>query len=316
MSAPFKNTAPKKTTLKNAASTKLAQPGASGESAPSVSHPAGTPNLGFLGWSEESAAVFSLLQGRFEGLAESASILAREGEPSPLERRIPSVEGLFQTAGIILASGGRDALEPHLPTIRLAISDSHVLVLLGDGWSLEEMLGHLHERKLVRAMVLPAGQGSAGAVAFHFSPYFTEAEAQAFLDLFGHLELCIELQQESQFEVLRGLADFAPAAFYILLESLIDGVVTMGVPRPAALQYLTALLSGAVGRLLDGEGSPARLREQALETEVAAAGLVELESAGMRGAVMRSIRKSVEHSREMAARATLRPTQRRTSKEE
>jgi pyrroline-5-carboxylate reductase len=298
------------------APSKNAATAQTGESAQSASHPAGTPNLGFIGWSDESAAVFSLLQGRFEGLAESASILAREGERSPLERRIPSVEGLFQTAGVIFASGGRDALDTHLPTIRLAISDSHVLVLLGDGWSLEELLGHLNERKLVRAMVLPVAQGSPGAVAFHLSPYFSEAEAQAFRELFGHLELCIELQQESQIEVLRGLAGFAPAAFYTLLESLIDGVVTMGVPRPAALQYLTALLSGAVGRLLDGEGSPARLREQALEMEVAAAGLVELESAGMRGAVMRSIRKSVEHSREMAARATLRPTQRRTSKEE
>lgn len=290
--------------------------GKSVKSGKAVSPPAETPNLGFIGWSDESAAVFSLLQGRFEGLADGASILAQEGELSPLERRIPSVEGLFQGAGVIFASGGRDALEAHLPMIRLAISDNHVLVLLGGGWSMEELLGQLHERKLVRAMVLPVAQGSPGAVAFHFSPFFSENEARAFRELFGHLEMCIELQRESQIEVLRGLAEFAPAAFYTLLESLIDGVVAMGVPRPAALQYLTALLSGAVGRLLEGQGSPALLREQALEMEVAAAGLVELESAGMRGAVMRSIRKSVEHSREIALRDGARPTQKRTSKEE
>jgi pyrroline-5-carboxylate reductase len=181
--------------------------------------------------------------------------------------------------------------------IRLAISDRHVLVLLGADWSLAALLETLHERKLARCMLLPGSPEHLTTVAYYASPFLDPADREALRALFAHLELCVELREERHFDVLQGLADFAPAAFYTVMEAMADGVVMMGFSRSAALKLLASLLHGAARRVLEGEATAGQLREQALEIDVAAAGLIELESAGIRGALMRAMQRAVRRPR-------------------
>lgn len=263
--------------------------------------PATAPACGFIGWGPESAALLDALRARFPDVDARATALAAGGAQAPGLRAVPSVEGLFQAAELVFAEGGPAALQAHLPVIRLAISDRHVLVLLGPGWSLQALLGQLHERKLARCVLLPTSPGTLSTLAFYASPYFAPEELAAFRALFAHLELCVELREERHFEVLQGLADFAPAAFYTVMEAMADGVVMLGFSRAVALKLLASLLHGAAQRVLEGAESPAQLREQALEIDVAAAGLVELESAGIRGAFMRAIQRAVRSPRTAGA---------------
>jgi len=275
------------------------------------------PACGFIGWGPESAAMLAALRGRFPEIDARCTLLAgsandagrgvdgaaRAGAPAlppPPARTLPSLEALFQGATLVFAEGGAAALAPHLPLIRLAISDRHVLVLLGGGWSLAALLTPLSERKLARCMLLAGRPGSPGTLAYFTAPYFSAEERAAFAGLFAHLELCVELREERHFELLQGLVDFAPAAFYTTLEAMADGVVMLGFSRAAAMRILASLLEGAARRVLEGEITPAQLREQALEVDVAAAGLIELESAGIRGALMRAIQKSVRRPRTAA----------------
>jgi pyrroline-5-carboxylate reductase len=277
-----------------------------------------TPACGFIGWGAESAAMLEVLRGRFADIDAHCALLAgsaaapAEGPrpprapapevpavdvPRPPARTLPSLEALFASARLVFAEGGPAALAPYLPMIRLAIADRHVLVLLGAGWSLEALAAPLNERKLARCMLLPGRPGAPASLAFHTSPHFTAAERADFAALFAHLELCVELREERHFELLQGLVDFAPAAFYTVLEAMADGVVLLGFSRTAALRILASLLEGAAQRVLDGERTTGQLREQALEVDVAAAGLIELESSGIRGALMRAIQKSVRRPR-------------------
>jgi pyrroline-5-carboxylate reductase len=269
--------------------------------------PGAAPAVGFIGWGPESAAMLEVLRRRFPDIDAAASALAGAAGPPPPARTLPSLEGLFQAARLIFVEGGRSALDPHLAMVRLAISDRHWLVLLGDDWSVEELLGHLKERKLARCMLLPTAPDTLGSLAYYATPFFPPQELAAFRELFSHLELCVPLQAEAHFEVLRGLADFAPAAFFTVLEALADGVVMMGFPRRAAMGYLASVLHGAAGRLLEPGSSAALLREQALESRVAAAGLIELEAAGIRGTLMRAIQRAVTHARPETRRAAIVP---------
>ncbi|NIP74197.1 MAG: hypothetical protein GWO16_14810, partial [Gammaproteobacteria bacterium] len=209
------------------------------------------PVCGFVGWGPESAALLDALRGTDPERAPHAVALAGAGAPPEVARTVPSVEALFASAQLIVAEGGAAALEPHLATIRLAISDRHVLVLLGSGWSLEPLLTHLHERKLVRCLLLPAQSGTAGSLAFHPTPYFTASELAAFKATFAHLELCVELRDERHFELVQGLADFAPAVFYTVLEAMGDSMVMMGFSRDAAVNLVASLLHGTAQRVLD-----------------------------------------------------------------
>ncbi len=265
--------------------------------------PGRRPTIGYIGWGPESAAMLETLQARYPGIADEAVTLAAAPRPGPLGRTLPSLEALFQSAEIIFAEGGQAVLEPHLPMVRLAISDRNVLVLLGAGWSVESLLHPLKERKLARCMLLPGPEGGHDGVAFYAAPYFAPEEREAFRDLFAHLGLCIELEEEAHFEVLHGLADFAPAALYTVLEAMADGVVMLGFSRSAALRFLASLLQGAARRIIHEDATASQLRERALEIDVAAAGLIELESAGIRGTMMRAVQRAVGHSRRGGASA-------------
>ena len=270
------------------------------------------PKIGFIGWGSESAAVYEALKSIHPEIERNALALATNSlstnslstDPlaAPLPRFIPSLERLFGSAELIFAEGGHGALEPHLPMMRLAISDRHTVVLLGTGWSLGPLLEHLKERKLMRCMLQPSRPGQLGTLAYYATPYISPGELEAFRSLFGELELTTELKEESHFEVMRGLADFAPAAFYTILEAMADGVVMMGLSRAEALKFLTTLLLGSAQNIIGGTISPALLREQALEIEVAAAGLIEMESAGIRGTMMRAIQRAVQNSRRLENR--------------
>ena len=251
--------------------------------------------FGFIGWGPESLAMLDALREWRPGIEKEAMAFGADSAHLPLQRTTPSLESLFRHAEVIFAEGGPDFLASHLPTVRLAISDRHLLVLLGRGWSMAAMLEILKERKLARCMLLPSSPGTLRTMAYLTSPYLTPQERNFFQDMFSALDLCMELKEESHFDVLQGLAQFAPAALYTIIESMADGVVMMGFPRSAAFQYLASLLHGSAERILAGKTPPGELREQALSVEVAAAGLIEMESSGIRGIMMRAIQRAVDH---------------------
>ncbi|MEE8434581.1 MAG: pyrroline-5-carboxylate reductase dimerization domain-containing protein [bacterium] len=251
--------------------------------------------FGFIGWGAESLAMLDVLREWRPGIEKEAMAFGADSANLPLERTTPSLESLFRKAEVIFVEGGPDFLASHLPIVRLAISDRHLLVLLGRGWSMAAMLDILKERKLARCMLLPSSPGTLRTMAYLTSPYFSPQERDLFQAMFSSLDLCVELKEESHFDVLQGLAEFAPAALYTIIEAMADGVVMMGFPRGAALKYLASLLHGSIERILEGKTPPGELREQALSVEVAAAGLIEMESSGIRGTMMRAVQRAVHH---------------------
>lgn len=251
--------------------------------------------FGFIGWGAESLAMLDALREWRPGIEKEAMAFGADSAGVPLGRTTPSLESLFRHAEVIFVEGSADFLTTHLPMVRLAISDRHILVLLGRGWSMAAMQDILQERKLARCMLLPTSPGTLRTMAYLTSPYFSPEERESFQSMFSALDLCVELKEESHFDVLKALAEFAPAALYTIIEAMADGVVMMGFPRAAAFKYLASLLHGAAGRILEGKTPPGELREQALSVEVAAAGLIEMESSGIRGTMMRAIQRAVDH---------------------
>jgi len=268
------------------------------------------PALGFVGWGAESRLVWEVLSNRFPGLENSAQLYlpgisverVPAAEPMPAVKPLPTVEALFSVSQIIFIGGEPEELEPVLPLMRLAVSDRHILVLMGHNWSMEALLRQLHERKLVRCLVSPLPGAGSSLIAFHPAPYLATEDLQTFRRLFSHLELLLEVPSEAQFRVVLGLAGFAPAAFYTIMDAIADGALMMGLSRPFALKFVATLLAGAAQNLLEEGAHPALLREQALEYEVAVAGVLELESAGIRGLMMRAVQRAIKQAAPPAGR--------------
>jgi pyrroline-5-carboxylate reductase len=257
------------------------------------------PRIGFIGWGPENDAMLKILAQAYPGFEGSASCFLPGGagrEAAPLAV-LPTLEALFAACDTIVVEGPAQALEPVIPLIRLAIADRHVLVLMGRGWKLEAAQRHLNDRKLVRCLIRPFSGERNALLAFYPAPYLEPRELAAFRARFAHLELVLELESEAQFEVVLGLAGMAPAAFFTIMDALADGALMMGLPRGPALKFIASVLLACAQEMLTEGTHPAHLRDEALRFKAAAAGLMELESAGIRGLMMRAIREAMAEIR-------------------
>jgi len=254
------------------------------------------PRVGFVGWGPASAAVLETLARSHPAVAAGACWF--EGLPphapgSP-PRPIPSVEALFAAADFVFLEASPAEAERLLPLMRLSVSDRHTLVLLHAEWRLEAVLRHLHERKLVRCLVQRFDPPRAAALAYHASPFLDAADVAAFRALFADLELVLELESEAGFDVVQALAGIAPAIYSTVMDALADGALVLGLPRHQAARFLAATLLGAVRGIVDGDTTPGELRERALEGAYSAAGLMEFETSGVRGVLMRVVQRALQ----------------------
>lgn len=264
------------------------------------------PRIGFIGWGPDNAALWEALRSGPAGDAAQAPLFVPGGSAaadSPLQP-LPTVEALFAACDTIIVELPPDQAQQMMPLMRLSIADRHVLVLMGREWSMDDALRHLNERKLVRCFILPFHEARRRLVAFCATPFVEAEERQAFRGLFAHPEQVLELADETQFEVMLGLAGLVPTTFYTIVDALADGALMMGLPRPQGLQFIASVLLDAATSMLEGGKHPALLREEALQSEAAASGLMELESAGIRGLMMRAVRRAMESHHDHGARKT------------
>lgn len=256
-------------------------------------------HIGFAGWGQANQMIFQLLQARSPRLGAELRLLApAAGTDIPADvRTVPTVEGLLGESGPIFVDLDSAALQQVLPLMRLAISDRNIMVLAGDGLSAGTVLRHLHERKLIRCLVTPFQSPAQATLAYYATPYVQRSEMAVFRALFEHVECVVQLDSEVQFEVARGLAGVAPAVFFTMVDAMADGALMTGLPRAEALPFLASVMLGAAHVLRESGEHPALLRERTLAAAAAAAGLMEFESAGLRGLMMRVVDKAIRQTR-------------------
>jgi pyrroline-5-carboxylate reductase len=268
-------------------------------SLPATTQSSETHRLGFIGWGAQSAAFWEAALGGDTAPSEHTPLFVPDGQgaaDSPLHP-VPTVEALFTACDMIVMELPPQQVKLIMPMIRLSITDRHILVLLGPGWSVDSMLRQLNDRKLVRCQVLPMGERHAPLMAYFTTAFVEAGEVAAFRGLFAHVDHALEVSSEREFQVMQSLAAVAPAAFYTIMDALADGALMLGLSRKQALRLIAALLSNAAAQVLEDGAHPALLREEALQSGAAASGIVELESAGIRGVMMRTLERAMAHTR-------------------
>ncbi|CAF9923844.1 MAG: hypothetical protein GOMPHAMPRED_003464 [Gomphillus americanus] len=97
---------------------------------------------------------------------------------------------------------------------------------------------------------------------------------------------------ENLMDVSTALCGSGPAFFSLMLESMIDGAVAMGLPRKEAQMMAAQTMKGAAGLVLQGE-HPALLRDKvSTPGGCTIGGLLVLEEGRVRGNVARAVREA------------------------
>ena len=164
-------------------------------------------------------------------------------------------------------------------------------------WKYWRQLGD--SMRLVRVMPNTPCLVGAGASAFAASEGATNEDIELTKTLFATVGQVVEVE-EYQLDAVTGLSGSGPAYVYMMIESLSDGGVKMGLPRDLALKLATQTVFGSARMVLETGEHPAVLRDRVSSPQgTTIHGTHALERRGFRAAVIGAVEAATRRAREI-----------------
>jgi len=105
---------------------------------------------------------------------------------------------------------------------------------------------------------------------------------------------------EKHMDAVTGLSASGPAYVYVIIESLAEGGVKVGLPREVATQLAAQTVVGAGTMVLDTGEHPAKLKDMVTTPAGCTIdGLLELEDGGLRVTLIKAVVKATQRAREL-----------------
>ena len=141
------------------------------------------------------------------------------------------------------------------------------------------------------------GSGMTGLSAGRFA---TEEHVALAESLFGAIGRTIVLD-EKHMDAVTGLSASGPAFIYVVLESLAEAGVKVGLPRDDVATLLAAQTTlGAAGMVLESGSHPAMLKDEVTTPAGCTIdGLLELEEGGLRVTLIKAVVKATQRAAEL-----------------
>jgi pyrroline-5-carboxylate reductase len=182
------------------------------------------------------------------------------------------------------------------------------LVSMAAGWNIKDIQSLLGSRgaagiPVVRIMPNTPALVSRGMIALSAS---AELEAAALEELEGILSAAgtVDRVEESYLDAVTGLSGSGPAFVYMFIEALADGGVKAGLPRDKALRYATQTVLGAAAMVQETGRHPGELKDMVCSPAgTTIAGVMALERAGFRGAVMDAVETAWRRAAELGGKS-------------
>ncbi len=186
-----------------------------------------------------------------------------------------------------------DNMTPHLAHAPLIIS-------IAAGITIERMSRVLPQATpLVRVMPNTPALVQEGASALARGEHVSEEQMGFALEIFNAVGKAITVE-EKWMDAVTGLSGSGPAYVLLLIESLVDAGVLMGLPRSTSKELVLQTVLGTVHMVQETEKHPAELKD--LITSPAGTtveGLKVLEERAVRGALLEAVKVATLKSREL-----------------
>lgn len=163
--------------------------------------------------------------------------------------------------------------------------------------TLQTALGH---DRIVRAMPNTPAQLNMGVTAWLATPSVNEPQRAQVSAILGALGEEIRVDKEDFIDMQTGLGGSGPGFVFLIIEAMIDAGVQMGFPRADAQKIVLQTIAGSVALVRETGKHPAELRNLVTSAGgTTAAGLYELEKAGVRTALADAIIAAYHRSQEL-----------------
>jgi pyrroline-5-carboxylate reductase len=183
----------------------------------------------------------------------------------------------------------------------LAGSDGSPLFLsIMAGVPLRALTSQLGSQRVVRAMPNTPAQIGEGVTVWTASPAVDEGDRQRVRRVLAALGFELYVEDEKYVEMATAVSGSGPGFVFLLLEALVDGAVHIGLPRPVAVELVYRTVLGSVRYAQATGRHPADLRAQVTSPGgTTSAGLLALERAGVRAAMMAAVEAAYRRALEL-----------------
>jgi pyrroline-5-carboxylate reductase len=245
------------------------------------------------------ALLAGLLAGgrRADELAVAEVSAARREQLAATYPEVTMAEGPVRCAGAVLAVKPAD-----VPGAARAVADAGTDRILSvaagvQTTAIEAAAGQ--PLAVIRAMPNTPALIGAGAAAISAGSTAGEEDMAWAEEILGAVGVVVRVPEKS-LDAVTGLSGSGPAYLFLVAEAMVEAGVLAGLPRDIAETLTFQTLLGSSRLLTESDGTPAALRAAVTSPGGAtAAGVRELERAGVRAAFLDAIAAATARSREL-----------------
>ena len=262
--------------------------------------------VGFLGSGNMGEAMIrGMLQS---GLVPKGDILAADAQP----QRLVHITGQYGIRGV----SGNPELVREADVIVLAVKPQIMGVVLGEvaavadgrklfisvaaGVATGTIRSHLgRAARLIRVMPNTPALVLEGVTAIARAEGLEPGDLETAQELFGAVGRVVLLDEDA-LDAVTGLSGSGPAYVAIVIESLADGGVKMGLDRATAMILAAQTVLGSAKLILETGAHPGQLKDMvASPGGTTIAGIAALEEGGVRRTFINAVERATLRSREL-----------------
>ncbi len=210
-------------------------------------------------------------------------------------------EAVVNRSDIVVLAVEPQMIERVLDEVSFAFAPDQLVISVAAGITTEFIEAKL-DRKIpvVRSMPNTAITVNSGATTLVAGKYANEAELEMAKEIFEPVGLVEVVKDEKLMDAITGFSGSGPAYGYLIIESLIEAGVRVGLPRERATKLAAQSLLGAAKMVLETDEHPAKLKDMVTTPAgVTVDAIMKLEEGGVRVAFFKAIEEATKKSRQL-----------------
>jgi pyrroline-5-carboxylate reductase len=253
-----------------------------------------------------------LIRGLIQsGKVDKKDILAGDASPERLAyisntygiRTTPSNVELAKGADIVIIAVKPQNMDDLLEELSSTSHENHQFISIVAGITTEKLAKKMHHKSgIIRVMPNAPASVLAGIAAIYPGRNISPADLQRAVSIFECVGRAVIIKNEALMDVVTGLSGSGPAFVFMMIESLSDAGVQLGISRKEASLLAAQTVYGAAKMLLETGKHPSELKDiVATPGGTTFAGLKSLEKGNFRSTIMDAVEAAATRSRELGA---------------
>jgi pyrroline-5-carboxylate reductase len=208
--------------------------------------------------------------------------------------------GLVRSADIVILAVKPQIMDAVATEIAPAVTRRKLLISIAAGVATEKIRARLpRDSRLIRVMPNTPALVLEGATAIAKADGLEPGDLDIAREIFAAVGRVVVLG-EDMIDAVTGLSGSGPAYVAIVIESLADGGVRMGLDRATAMTLATQTVLGAAKLLLETGLHPGALKDMVSSPGgTTIAGIAALEEGGLRTTFIKAVERATQRSREL-----------------